>query len=594
MRLLNRNRSSWLLAALATTACLNAQQTNSASSAGFSVYTSVPGAQFTVDGQPYTSAATFNWPVGSRHIVAFVANNIPDTSLISTGSSATLSVLQYSQNADTAYAFNSWTDNTGLLNDGNNPVQIITADPSVTWLKATVTVNYRVVLNFFDIPPATMPATCDASVAPTTGFRVGLVLIGSQCYWNNTILYAPANQQLTLNAFPYPGFVFLGWSSNLGSNSFLTSWNLTGPVTLAPRFSPAKRVHFETNPPGLQVLVDRTAVPTLTVQPDSSAICPSNQSLPVSVPAGFPQLCRGDFDFAPGSTHVIGAPSPQIDANGGLWVFDSWGNGQGENAVYKADNQTSTPDTVIVKFVPGAQVSFVTNPGRLKLEVDGRTNWPAYNFVWGVGTTHQVSAPLQESDNAGRKYTFRSWSNGGSAAQSVTVDQTAAGNGLRMIASYDVLSRVVLQTSPPGQTVQVDGVACETPCKVDRANGASVQISAPASIPVSSTVRMDFAGWSDGGSSTHTYTLGSDLQTLTATYNMMYQLATGSDPANGANYTLDPVSPDGFYTGNSQVNVSVEGKPGFRFRRWAGDLSGTYPAGTLSMTGAHAVVAMFD
>ncbi|MGI8742998.1 MAG: InlB B-repeat-containing protein [Bryobacteraceae bacterium] len=571
---------------------MNAQPTT----VSFRVFTDPAGARFAVDGIIYTSAANFQWPAGSKHYVRFVqdAQLNPSAFVFTDPSTPTLAPVQVTADGASVYAFSGFTDAHGLLVPGSDPNQVVTADPAVPSLMIGVSLTYRVLLNFFDNPPATSPPSCGAPGSISNKeFRVGLVYIGSQCFWNNAILYFPANSTLQLNAFPFPGFVFSGWSSNLGSsNAYLTNYVLKGPVTIAPRFEPAKRVRFETSPIGLQALVDRTPTPTLSSL-DPSTPCPHNEGLPVTVPSTVAALCRGDFDFAPGSAHLVGALTPQYDRTGNLWVFDSWGSGQGQNAIYTADFNTASADTVLIKFVPGVQASFVTSPTGLKLNIDGRSNWPAYNFVWGSGTSHQVSALAEQFDSQGRKFTFRNWSNGGGVTQSFTVDSTSA-TSLRMIANYDGLARVAVQTSPPGLKVQIEGADCQTPCSFDRANGTQLRISAPASIAASPDTRLDFSNWSDGGASDHLYTLGSDSQILTASYNTSYRLTAASDPANAITYTFDPVAPDMFYPAATQINVTAEAKPGFKFRRWAGDLSGTYASGTLTMYGPHSVLALAD
>ena len=558
----------------------------------FRVFTEPAGAKFAVDGIIYTSAASFQWPVGSKHLVRFVQDWVPPASALGPGAPA-LAALQLSPDGGTAYALQNWADSNGLLSAPGDQNQVVTADPNVTYLKATVQVQYRVVLNFYDNPSSTTASTCGApGPAPSTGLLVGVVFIGSQCYVNSTILYLPANQKVLLNAFPYPGFVFLGWS-NIGTDSYLSSLVLTGPITLAPRFSPAKRVRFETQPLGLQVLVDRTPTPTLS-STDPTSPCPHNEGLAVVVSSTVPSLCRGDFDFAPGSSHLVAAISPQTDLTGKQWIFGSWGDGHGQNDVYTADFQTAVADTVLIKFIPAATASFVTSPPGLKLTIDGRSNWPAYNFVWGLGTMHQVNAPVQQTDAAGRKYTFRGWSNTADANQSLTVDQAAVDNGFRIIAAYDVLSRAVVQTSPAGQKIQVDGVDCTAPCVVDRANGTTVRVTAPASIPISDSARLDLVSWSDGGAADHTLTINSDFQTLTANYQTSFRLSTSSDPGNGAAFQISPATSDLFYPADSQITITAQENPGFKFRRWGGDLTGTYPGGVLSMSSPHAVVALMD
>jgi uncharacterized protein (TIGR03437 family) len=59
-------------------------------------------------------------------------------------------------------------------------------------------------------------------------------------------------------------------------------------------------------------------------------------------------------------------------------------------------------------------------------------------------------------------------------------------------------------------------------------------------------------------------------------------------------FQFDPQTPDSFYPANSQVTVTAANQPGFKFRRWAGDLTGTYASGFLAMTAPHAVTALMD
>jgi uncharacterized protein (TIGR03437 family) len=378
------------------------------------------------------------------------------------------------------------------------------------------------------------------------------------------------------------------------TNPYLGSFNLTGPITLAPQFAPGKRVHFLTSPLGLNLLIDHTTVPTRTDASNLSGPCPFNESLPLLQSFGLPSLCFGDFDFAPGSTHVISGVSPQLDSAGKYWVFNAWSNGAGANATYTTDNNTAAPDTLTANFVPGAQVSLLTNPTGLQLSVDGRQNWPSYNFIWGLGSKHQVSAVKAQFDSKGRQYTFQGWSNKGTASQTINIDQPAVDTGMRMTANYSVLSRVVVQSSPSGQTVQIDGTSCQTPCNIDRSNGASVHLTAPTQLPMGATARLDFNSWSDGGASDHTFTVNQDYTTLTVSYTNSYQLSAASDPGNGVSFQFSPGSSDMFYPQNTQVTVTATPNPGFKFRRWAGDLSGTFPVGAVSMSAPRTVVAQTD
>jgi len=530
-----------------------------------------------VDGQVYSQAVTLNWVAGSKHLLVFLTDPpLPN--------STTTSSCQTSVDGSTVFCLTGWKDNAGLLQPTSDPVQTITANPQITTITAGVQVSYRVMLNFFAAPDATLPVTCGAPGAIPAGiFRPGLVFLNGTCYWATANVLVPANSQLALNAFPYPGFVFIGWALNSGApNAYLTSLTVTSPMTIAPQFSPGKRVHFLTNPLGLNVLVDHTTSPTRT-DTNVTGPCPFNEQEPVYPGTGFPPVCFGDFDFAPSSTHVISGVSPQIDAVGNYWVFSKWSNGTGPNAVYTVDSNTASSDTLTGTFVPGAHVGFLTNPTGLALNIDNRQNWPGYNFIWGLGETHTVTAAATQSDSKGRKYTFQSWSNTGAATQTVTVDQSAVSNGLLLIANYSVLSRILIQSYPTGMAVQVDGTSCLTPCNIDRPSGAKVRVTAQTQVGMGPSARLDFNNWSDGGPSDHTYTVTGDYAVLIASYTNSYQLNAISDPANGVSFQFSPSSSDMFYSEGTQVSVTAAPNNGFKFRRWNGDLSGTYPSGTITM-----------
>jgi len=572
------NRLPLVLFVAASGLCLQAQTFSS-----ITIQTAPAGAIFTVDGTPYTHAASFVWPRGSEHVVAFQVNS----------PAGTTGVTQTSPGGGTLYVFNGWQTNNGLLTPNTDPVQTVTADPSITSLTAQLTVAYLVSLNLFTSANATDPTSPPVCGSPglntSTQTYPGIVFIGSACYWASFNQFITAGTAVTLNAIPFPGFVFTGWNFNSGpSSAYLTSITINGPTTIAPVFAPGKLVHFLTSPLGMQVMVDHTTVLTRTSADVTT--CPNNQFLSVAPQFGVPPECQGDFYFADGSTHVVSGPSPQLDNTGHYWVFDSFTSNVSSAGVYKAVDVLS-PDTVTINYVAGATASFSTNPPGLQLTVDGRTNWPSYNFVWGLGTTHQVSAPASGFDSAGRQYTFQNWSNGGSAAQSITIDQNAVNSGIRQVANFSELSRVVIQSSPIGQTIQVDGTSCPTPCTIDRQSGVTVHVTAPTQVSLGAGARLDFGSWSDGGASDHTFTVGQSYTTLTVNYNTSYQLSASSSPAGGVSFQMSPTSPDGFYLANQPVTVIATTNPGFKFLRWSGALSGTYPSGVVTMSIPQVVVA---
>ncbi len=539
------------------------------------IFTDPPGASFFVDGTKYTSSATFFWPKGSRHTVWTDVNQ-------NTGGTTRMS-------------FQGWVDDKGLLQAGGEYITV-TADPSFLSLRGNFGVEHRIDFHFNsqfagDLPDITQNMTipCPASGSPTSngvpgnfnGNGPGVLFINGQCVASSVSVWAANGATLTLNAFPARGFVFEGWVLNGGPppDSFLRNYIVNGPAVLSPRFAPAKRVTFQSDPPGLNITVDRNVIPTRN----------PTDNLPFLTPPW-------EFDFAEGSTHILGAPPSQYDLSGRLWVLESFAiDGApigGEGTLFRAVG-ANIPVTITARFVRGTHVSILTNPVGLRLTIDGRTNWPSYNFVWGVGSRHIITAPLETTDARGRKYRFLGWAGGGEPTQELVVPAENELGGVRLVANYEIYPRIVISGSNPGVRLQVDDAVCPLPCTLDRPNGAAATLSVPDLVNLGPNSRLHFDSWSDGESATRAITFSADRQ-LVFRYRKFNRLELVADPGAGADFVVNPASPDSFYAEDATVGVIVEPREGYKFRRWEGDLSGTQAAVVVSMTSPRLLQAQLD
>jgi uncharacterized protein (TIGR03437 family) len=539
------------------------------------IFTEPVGGHFYVDGTKYTSSATFFWPKGSRHTVWV------DPVQVNGGS--------------TRMTFGGWVDDKGLLQAGAAPTITVTADPDFLTLKATFVLEYRIDVLFYNTLSTTLPTTpvnCPTGAPGTFSTPEnnlpppGVVYIDGQCTANSMSIWRALTATVLFNVFPARGYVFEGWTANGGPlpDSFLKTYVVRGPAVLSPRFSPAKRVSFKTEPEGLIITVDRTPVPTR----DPVEIEMRNPGENYA----FPQK-PWEMDFAEGSTHILGAPATQYDLSGKLWVLDSFSIGGGEGTVYKAVG-TNIPETIVARFVRGTAMSFLTNPAGLKLNVDGRENWPSYNFVWGVGTKHTVTAPAETTDSRGRKYRFLGWANGAPATVNLTTPDDSDTASLRMVANYELYPRAVISSTQAGPQLQVDGVACRLPCTLDRPKGSTVTLSVPETMELGPDSRLQFDGWSDTPAASRTVSFDGVDQALSFRYRTFNRFAALADPAGGATFRLEPASADGFYPGESTVEVTAVPAEGYKFRRWEGDLSGTSASGFVSMLVPRLVRAQLD
>ncbi len=556
---------------------------------GVTIGLSIAGPIFIVDGQQYASQQIFFWPVGSKHILQF---------LLSVDEASGNTLPFQAANGDIArWTFGGWTDNLGNASQGG-VIETVTVVPGLTSIFGTVTPLYRLTVQFYG-EQTSDGFTCGApGNAPSTGFSYGIVYVDGQCISNTTDIWTSAGTH-TLAAYPFPGWGFAGWIVDGGlPNAFLSSFTMTSSTRIIPQFLPAKRVKFRTNPLGLQVVVDHSVITTPPSAPTSllpstnidSNCQPDYSRLPPNPPANVAPLCIGDFDFLPGSAHQIGAPSPQMDAAGKYWVFSAFSDGLTQNSSYVTDTLINQVDLVYANFVPGVQATFTTVPNGLSLQIDGRSNWPAYNFVWGQGETHHIVAPPTQTDSKGRVWQFVSWSNQGAAAQDITVPNGVPSIGLT--ATYQILGQVQITSAPSGLSLTVDGAPCVTPCIVNHTAGTKMDVLSPSSIPSGPASRYDFDSWSAGGKGPALQvTFDQNVQTFTANFHASYLLTAAAKPSAGATFKLNPPSPDGYFAEGTSVSVMPVVSGGYKFVRWEGDLSGGLSPGYLTMTSPRTVVA---
>jgi uncharacterized protein (TIGR03437 family) len=578
-----------------------------AQTVGVTVGLTEVGPVFYVDGQQFSNSQVFLWPVGSEHIVQFpfTVNALGQTLPYQGGTGGTVQ-----------WSFGGWADNTGLLVPGGSPVQTITVFSGLTSLIGSVTEMMEFTMTF---PPGTGSGATNTNCTgapgnptPTDGgagpFGWGLVYVNGACYSDSETQFIPSGP-VTLNAFPFPGYGFVGFEyGGNGPNPYLYNYNLVQPGSaIVAVFSPAKRVSFRSNPLGLQVIVDHTTITTPPALPSSipdpnnfSTNCtPNYTAIPPNTTAGVTPLCIGDFDFLPGSTHTVAAPLSQQDSSGKWWVLNTFSDTAGEtltqNSTYTTNAATNTPDLVTAQFIPGMQAAILTNPTGLKITIDGAAILPSYDFIWGQGTTHTLSAPATQVDSSGRTWQFVNWSNGGMATQTITVPTNpTTGSGYAVTANYTLLGQVQVTSSPAGLTFTVAGNSCTTPCTVNQSSGTQLSIAIPSSIPISANSRLDFDSWTGGVTSNATalsVTLTQAATVFTANYHYSYLLTATSNPAGDATFKLTPPTPDGFYPSGTSITVTPVPNTGYKFASWSGDLSGPVTPGVLSMSVPHTVVA---
>src|SRR5262249_10241691 len=141
--------------------------------------TPVPAdAEYTVDGQTYRTPSSAVWPAGSKHTL-----NVPNP-------------IQY-PSIGTKYVFRTWDFAGGVL--PYNPL-IVSAGASFPEYRALFDVLYGLAVSFY---PCADSVNCPGSP--------GTVYVNGAPYNGSGNAYLAANSVAVLQAFPNPGYVFLGW-----------------------------------------------------------------------------------------------------------------------------------------------------------------------------------------------------------------------------------------------------------------------------------------------------------------------------------------------------------------------------------------------
>jgi uncharacterized protein (TIGR03437 family) len=484
-------------------------------------------AQFQVDGEWFTGSALFSWPAGSKHVL-------------------TISPFQYTGPAlKTRYLFAGWTSSNGPISLTSTQV-LVTADPTIASYTAQLTIQYAVSLSFY-------PCSSQDCQPP------GTVSVNGIAYPGNTDVWVDVGSTVTLSATPSNGYIFVGWQQ--GSNlPLIYTFTVNAPTFIYPEFVPARAVVLTTSPDGLQLLADRAPVTSPTT-----------------------------LEWGWNTTHTVGVTPLQRDNHGVLWIFQSWSDGGAVNHSYQVA-PLSSPASLTAQFVPAVGVTLLTNPPGLTLVVDGTNQTAPVNVYWAAGSTHTVAAPPSQTDSSGAPWTWRDWSNGGTAVQTLSITQDQASTGIRLTADYNAGSTINVTSVPTGLSLTVDGSSCVTPCSVQKPVGTSVTVAAPASVEGASGVRYDFAGWV--GAANGVVVAAPGLETVTAQYQTMYELSWSSRPANTGSWQIAPPSPDGFFPANTQVAVTFTPATGWQFQSWSLDLSGTADPATIVMAAPHNVQAV--
>ena len=578
---------------------------------------STPNTTFFVDNAAYTSSQVFRWQVGDVHTIRVPRNPVANSFQGTNGGGQstpdsgvrTLYAGQYSLISDAGTAIPSGAFQDLSIDENSDFVYRIQVWSFLRAFEMTTSRQFR--LRFTTPGVGCAPTAIGESLPGSCGDVPGFTSVtcsNGDSARMTTGDYWCAEGTTQMTSIPGVGYAFKDWNSNPGLITGTETgiqgsiaFNLTSPFHIQVNFGPGKFYRLNTEPNGLEIIVDRSIVQTGKLATENRDVCKlytsttSTQGNPVNIGQGGE---AGSTDFCTvwlfGSTRLLAAKELQLDEFGRPHVFDSWSFGGGQNALFEVSGANLSTNIITAKFLRAGGVTFVTQPQlSLPIIVNNRT-WPAYNFWFGLNKDVVFTAPLESVDTRGRKWRFKGWSNGGPATQSLRITQEIVDKGLYLIAMYEPLNKLSIETNPAGLTVSVDGQTCPAPCVVERLATESVSISPVRSVTQAEVLRLEFANWSDGGSADRMVGFATESSRLIANYKQLYRLSALGNPPEGATFTLVPDSGDRFYDLDARVMVTVRPANGFRFRRWAGDTAGFFPSASITMGGPRGVVAELE
>ena len=151
--------------------------------------------------------------------------------------------------------------------------------------------------------------------------------------------------------------------------------------------------------------------------------------------------------------------------------------------------------------------------------------------------------------------------------------------------------KITVATNPSGLKLRVDGALVDDGRQFDWAAGSQHTVEAP--FQGNDQTRYLFGSWSDGGAVTHTLTVAAETAVYTANFVRQHKVQVAISPAGAGSVTLDPQSPDGFYTERSSVFISATPASGFNFQEWSVRPSRSLNPKSITITGPTTVATTF-
>jgi uncharacterized repeat protein (TIGR02543 family) len=296
-----------------------------------------------------------------------------------------------------------------------------------------------------------------------------------------------------------------------------------------------------------------------------------------------------DF-FFPASSVVAITPS----ATAGH-VFSNW-SGTASGSTSPLLLTITAPLSVVANFGCAYQIS------QASFSLTDASQTVSINVTTAAGCEWTASGSTPWVTASGSRFTgsgtveLQLSANGSGTARSASL--TIAGYSVMVSQGGVPNVSVTVGSSPPGLPISVAGSDCPAGSYSYTAvlawrRGLSCQVSSAAVHAQGSPTRYVFDRWSDNITGVSRLMTPAATASLTAIFRVEHRLsATVGTPSSGS-IVVTPGSSDGYYGAGSAVSVLATPAAGYTFGGWTGDLSGTNPAGTITLSVPGTIAASF-
>ena len=146
-------------------------------------------------------------------------------------------------------------------------------------------------------------------------------------------------------------------------------------------------------------------------------------------------------------------------------------------------------------------------------------------------------------------------------------------------------------TNPTGLNFSVDGINYTSQQLFTWLPFSNHTLATFSPQNVTTGSRMNFTGWSDGGTLSHNINISLVSTTYVANFTQQYRLTTNVIPTAGGTIITNPAGP--WINSGDLVTITASPSPGYLFSGWNGSLSGNTNPTTFTMNSPMSVTANF-